>query len=185
MHLEPRKICRHACWLHKYLAGVAGLRASADIHDKEASSRIGSIPDLSTGSLTVSQCGQTGRWRGGRILEACNEIPLETTSVRMTDDVLQNEGLKGAVRIALTIDSAGPPAQKWVAELPRGTAQRKVGAKGSTTIPDSRFRTACRIPQRHPGLANLIALTVALDVVTDPNHRHRSGNRACLAKKNE
>lgn len=30
----------------------------------------------------------------------------------MTNDVLQNEGLKGAVTIALTLDSAGRRAQK-------------------------------------------------------------------------
>ena len=39
----------------------------------------GSIPDISTGSLTVPQYGKMRRWRGGRIFETREEIALETT----------------------------------------------------------------------------------------------------------
>jgi len=58
------------------VASVVGCIAAAARHRADVGS--GSIPDLSTGSLTVSQSGQTGRWQGGRILEVHDEIPLES-----------------------------------------------------------------------------------------------------------
>ena len=40
----------------------------------------GSIPVLSTASLAVPQFGESGRWRGGQMVEVRDEILLETTA---------------------------------------------------------------------------------------------------------